>query len=107
MKKERMPTCAWVEKTCPICGKTFIPHTEEWVYKRRVTHERTYYFCSWHCLQDFEKNHPKPLAIEQREKLIELIKKGMGTSDIVRTLGVDRTKVRYWKEKVGKVEDEA
>ena len=93
------------DRKCPMCGKVFLLYEETWVYKRRLSHDSTKYFCSWHCLQKFEKEHPKPLAVEQREKLIELIKQGMGTSDIVRTLGVDRTKVRYWKERVGKVED--
>ena len=102
MKKERMASCSWVEKVCPICGKTFIPHTEEWAYKRKITHENTKYFCSWGCLQNFENHREKPLAIQQREEIIKLIKKGMSTSDIVRTLGVDRTKVRYWKERVAK-----
>ena len=106
MSKERMTSCTWVEKTCPICGKVFIPHTDDWVYKKRTHEKVTVYFCSWGCLNKYEDQHPKKIAVEQREDIIKLIRKGYKTAEIVRTLGVERSKVRYWQERVAKeVED--
>jgi len=105
MSKERMTSCTWVEKTCPICWKVFIPHSESWAYKRRTHEKVTVYFCSWGCLQKYEQQHPKKIAIEQREAIIKMISQGKKTADIVRTLGVDRSKVRYWQERIAREVD--
>lgn len=37
------------EKTCPMCRNTFIVYGEQWGYKMHGI-----YFCSWHCLRDYE-----------------------------------------------------
>lgn len=89
------------ERKCPVCGKEFILRNDEWAFKR-VNGNRTKYFCSWHCLQAFVQEHPKKVAVETRDKIIELIRKGLPTSEIVRTLGVEKSKVKYWQARVEK-----
>ena len=93
------------EKKCPICGKIFIPHGEDWVFKRRLSNKRMEYLCSYGCTNKFDLQHPKKMAVEQREEIVKLIRKGWKTSDIVRTLGVERSKVRYWQERIAKEEE--
>ena len=95
-------TCIWVERTCPICQKIFIPNEGSWVYKRKGTDKKVIYFCSWSCLNKYDLEHPKKIAIEQREDIIRLIKKGMKTVEIARELGIDRRKVQYWQQKMAK-----
>ena len=87
------------ERKCPVCGKVFILVDEGWAY-RRIQGHKAMYFCSWGCLCKYERTRPKKVAIEQREDLIRMLKEGKGISEIVRTLGVDRSKVIYWKERV-------
>lgn len=93
------------ERTCPMCGKIFIAREGEWAYKRRDSNHRVKYFCSWGCLQKFDQQKPKKVAAEKREKLIELIKRGMTASEIVRTTGIEKTKVRYWMDRVAREGD--
>lgn len=47
------------EKTCPICGKLFIPAPEH-AYSVGVRNRKTHYtkkvlVCSWGCLRAYEK----------------------------------------------------
>lgn len=89
------------ERRCPICGKIFILVDDDWAYKRqRSGCGKMIYFCSWSCLNKYDLSRPKKVAIEQREALIRMLKEGKGMSEIVRTLGVERSKVRYWRERV-------
>ena len=90
---------------CPICKKKFILYPETWVYKRRIKETATKYFCSWSCLQEFDQRHPKKIAVEQRDEIIRLIKQGMSLSEIVRSTGADRSKVRYWMDRTPKGEE--
>ena len=90
------------DKICPICGKQFMFYEETWVYKRRRKEQGTKYFCSYGCMNKYDLQHPKPIAVEQREAIIRMIRGGAKTSDIVRTLGVDRSKVRYWQERTAR-----
>ena len=87
------------ERKCPVCEKVFILADEEWAYKRIRDHKAKY-FCSWGCLCRYEQTRPKRVAKDQREDMIRMLKEGKGISEIVRTLGVDRSKVKYWKERV-------
>ena len=87
------------ERKCPVCGKVFILVDDEWAYKRVHGHKQMY-FCSWGCMGKYDNTRPKKVAIDQREDLIRMLKEGKGVSEIVRTLGVDRSKVKYWKERV-------
>ena len=87
------------ERKCPVCGKVFILVDDEWAYKRVQGHKQMY-FCSWGCMGKYDNTRPKKVAIDQREDLIRMLKEGKGVSEIVRTLGVDRSKVKYWKERI-------
>ena len=87
------------ERKCPVCEKVFILVDDEWVYKRIQGH-KAMYFCSWRCMGKYDNTRPKKVAIDQREDLIRMLKEGKGVSEIVRTLGVDRSKVKYWKERI-------
>lgn len=87
------------ERKCPVCGKVFILIDEGWVYKRIQGH-KAMHFCSWGCMCKHEQTMPKRVAAGQREDMIRMLKEGKGISEIVRTLGVDRSKVKYWKERV-------
>lgn len=95
------------EKRCPICRKVFIPpDCDEWVFKRRLSNKTTVYLCSYGCTNKWDQLHPKKIAFEQRSDIIRMIRQGYRTAEIVRTLGVERSKVRYWQERVAKeVED--
>ena len=92
------------ERKCPICGEAFILRSEEWAYKR-MSGNRTKYFCSWHCLQEFVQDHSGTVAVERWKNLIELIKRGMTVSEIVRTTGIEKSKVKYWMERVAREGD--
>lgn len=47
-------------KTCEICGKSFIVHGEDYVFKRRKGHnQQTLYFCGWNHMRDWEKANEK------------------------------------------------
>ena len=87
------------ERKCPVCGNVFILGDENLAYKR-VSGHKMMYFCSYGCLGKFEKTRPKKVAKGQREDMIRMLKEGKGISEIVRTLGVERSKVIYWKERV-------
>ena len=104
MKKD-LDELGFGEKRCPICKKVFIPPTDDWVYKRKRTTERITYFCSWGCMNKYDLQHPKKIAVQQREDIVRLIRQGKKTAEIVRTLGVERSKVRYWQERVAKGEE--
>lgn len=53
-------------KKCTMCNNhIYVPCVELWAYKR-IKHCRSrkddnlyYYFCSWHCLQEFENKQKK------------------------------------------------
>lgn len=47
----------FVEKTCAICGKVFIPAVEH-IYKETRRGE-TNWLCSWSCQNRFNEKHPK------------------------------------------------
>ena len=39
------------ERTCPVCGKTFVVSSSGWAYKIRPKHSNRYtYLCSYSCL---------------------------------------------------------
>lgn len=41
------------DKLCACCGKTFVMY-DKWAYKKKIK-TRYKYFCSWHCLCDYQK----------------------------------------------------
>lgn len=42
------------KRKCPVCGKRF-ESGKQYAYKREHRHNNFYYFCSWHCLREYEK----------------------------------------------------
>ena len=42
------------KRKCPVCGKKF-ESGRKYAYKREHRHNNFYYFCSWHCLREYEK----------------------------------------------------
>ena len=101
MKKD-LDELGFGEKRCPICKKVFIPPTDDWVFKRKQSNGQTVYLCSYGCTNKYDLQHPKKIAVQQREDIVRLIRQGKKTAEIVRTLGVERSKVRYWQERVAK-----
>ena len=89
------------EKKCVICKKGIIAG-QDWVYKTGSSHNLQY-FCSWHCLRDYEKNWSKKKGskVSRREKIIEAIQTGKDAKTIANELHVDRTNVIYWQRKLG------
>lgn len=45
------------ERKCPICGKVFFPAPMH-VYKRMFG-GKTKWLCSYHCLLEWDKKHPR------------------------------------------------
>lgn len=54
--------CGGVMAKCAECKKQFfMTNPELWAYQRRpYAMCKIKKFCSWHCLQAFDKKHPKP-----------------------------------------------
>lgn len=45
--------------TCPVCGKRwFINDLDQWVFFRWRGAGMRDYMCSWHCLRQYDKDHP-------------------------------------------------
>lgn len=83
------------ERKCPQCGKEFICHNvDQWAYKRfgKV-------FCSWHCLRAWDAG-AKTSKIDRREQIIQAIKDGLTTKEIVELVNADVKTVWYWRDKL-------
>ena len=87
------------EKKCGRCGKEFLA-TSEWVYKKGCK-----YYCSWGCYRAGEKSKETPA--ERREKIIQAINDGLNVNEIATLLGVDKSMVVYWQNKLGRAKDDA
>ena len=97
------------EKTCPVCGKTFVISTEEWAYKERKDNKFRF-FCSWKCfrknelIQDEKKARRKPVsyqsAVGKADDIKECLIAGMRSTDICKKLGVCNASVNYWKKRL-------
>ena len=49
-------------KTCAVCGKSFIVHCEDYVYKKyagKGEDKKRIYFCRWNHMRDWEKANQK------------------------------------------------
>ena len=46
------------KRKCPVCGKRFESGVM-YAYKREKRHNSYHYFCSWHCLRQFDRNSRK------------------------------------------------
>ena len=61
---------AWmVSRKCPQCKKRFNMYTIYHAYYRKMDDKGGLikYFCSWHCLREYDKLHPN----KREQKLIE------------------------------------
>ena len=88
------------ERKCSLCKKRFILYPD-WVYKKGK-HEHCYVFCSWKCLRAYEAG--QGTAKETRDKIIQALKDGLTVREISILLGVDQSRVTYWKEKMKREE---
>ena len=94
-----MTNISYQDRKCPMCGKEFfVRDANDWVYKRN-----SQYFCSWHCLRNYEKGS-KTRKIDQREKIIQAIRDGLTTREICDLVGVEADKVWYWRDKLKREE---
>ena len=90
------------ERKCHICKRHFIMYPD-WVYKKGH-HEHCYVFCSWKCLRAYESG--QSTAKETREKIKQALKDGLTVREVSILLGVDQSRVAYWKEKMRKELDD-
>lgn len=92
-----------LDKVCAECGKDFcIKCPEEYAYKRRAKSGRVAFMCSWHCLQQYDKTHSSGrrghIGSRERDRIIEMLDKGIQCVDIAEVLGVSMATVRYWRD---------
>ena len=102
MKKEKQDK--FLEKECPLCGKTFIPpRMELWVYKTGSV-----YLCSWKCLQKWRGDRAARFDYAQLGKgqrkdtpeiraILKMLQNGKSVDDIARRMGVSRQLVNYYR----------
>ena len=96
----------WSLKKCPQCGKQFDVLDDKWGYTIRK--RRDVYFCSWHCKREAETEEEAKKGKPRTEKeaaINELLLSGMEVPEIVRKLGVSRSTVRYYKDRLVTNED--
>ena len=65
----------YIPCTCFTCGKVFVPPLKTmWAYKRtskenfRLNGESRLYFCSYGCMRQYDKDHPRPAEMRGRKK---------------------------------------
>ena len=85
-----------IEHDCQQCGKQFIP-TSMWVYKRTKGNVIKY-FCSWHCLKEWDEAHVKKNCKpgKHKDEIIELLESGMSRAKVAEQLGVSVPMVAYY-----------
>ena len=91
------------ENYCPRCGKEFITHGGKWAYRTGEGKEALL-FCSWSCLQEYRKN--RGTRRERQQRIIQAIKDGLSTGEIVKLLNEEAPTVWYWRRKLEKEEEE-
>lgn len=93
----------WVWKKCPQCGKRFEVYDGQWGYKLQ---ER--YFCSWHCLRSAEPGEEPKKGKSRTEKeaaINQMLSSGASTREIMRTLGIAKSTVSYYRARLVTEED--
>ena len=85
------------EKKCVRCGKILIARDDDYAYKRNIDH-KLQYFCSWHCLRDWEIERGTKIA--RRERIQQAIRDGLTTSEIAVLLTENRATIDYWRRKM-------
>jgi len=94
-----MTDVSYQDRKCPQCGKEFfVRNALEWAYRRSNK-----LYCSWHCVREYDAGS-KTRKIDTREKIIQAIRDGLTTKEIVDLLNVDAQKVWYWRDKLKREE---
>jgi len=90
-------TVSWdsfgTERECPICGKQFLSHGEDWGYKRSEI-----YLCSWSCLRKWDLNHGDRYGMQA--VICRMIIDGKSNADIVAATGASKGRIGYWRNKL-------
>ena len=87
------------ERRCAVCGKRFCARNE-YAYTRGKN-ERKRFFCSWHCLREFDRmgNFTRgKRPNENKDEIIRLLREGRRTGEIARAVGVSTSIVSYYKK---------
>lgn len=92
------------EAICPVCGKDIcMMDAKRWAYKRKSNRDNYFYFCSWKCLQSFATDKGeigKRMGQNQRELVIQMLKEGKETKEIMDACKVTSGTVKYWRERI-------
>ncbi len=56
--------CLFEEKKCSECGKVFIPAPYHAYRRKQRTGNGNIWFCSYHCLVAWDKEHPKKRTVK-------------------------------------------
>lgn len=61
-------------RRCPQCNKLFYCYQETWVYTRQPSVKSKMFFCTWSCLNAWDKQHEKEIK-QRKEKRMALARK--------------------------------
>ena len=94
------------EKKCAICGKKFCVRPE-YRYTRGVEKAQKY-FCSWHCMREYDKKwvHGGRKPNKAKDDILRLLNEGVEPKDIAEQLKIKLTMVYYYKDQYGGLDDE-
>ena len=56
--------CLFEEKKCAECGKVFLPAPYHAWRRRSKNKNHSAWFCSYHCLVAWDKEHPKKRTVK-------------------------------------------
>ena len=106
-----MDTENWYEGKCPICGKEIcIPDKSSWAYARSYhksrESKRTYYLCSWHCLQQMPEKHVRGRPTQIKDKILQGLREGLSDNKIAMRVGCTTAAVKYWRDRIDGREDD-
>lgn len=102
------------QETCPVCGKKFTVYNADlWAYKRskrasessKSHHRVPIYFCSWHCINDFDSQskEEKTITCQMCGKKMKIRstrgKQRLYCYECARQRNVDRQRQYYWQRK--------
>ena len=100
----RRDSGAWKpEKTCAICKKRFCVTESLYAYVRGDDIKKRY-FCSWHCLREFDRTHEnggRKKPNEKKDAIISLRRQGYSHNRISLMLGISERMVKYYDDNYG------
>lgn len=101
------PNEPWHERTCPVCGKTFLlPFSGRWAYHIKIRCKKNIYVCSWKC-QIMEEKRRENIPQKQRKwtrynigvpglRLIRL-KRDLGVKQLADIIGVTPSTIQGYE----------